>query len=86
MNNVPFAPAHSWSLRFDGAILAGVGDRYAVHVFRSGGGVLRVEAQAERVAVTAPERADAPEGATWQMRRPSRLSREPSGTVGRKDL
>lgn len=69
MNNVPFTPSHSWSVRRDGSVVVGIGDRYAIFAFRPDDTVLRVERQAERVPVSSAERDDARERATFNMRR-----------------
>jgi len=68
MNNVPFAPAFTWTMSPLGGFIAGVGDHYAIDWYRTDGAVLRIERVVEPVPVSAAEKSNAEERATANMR------------------
>ena len=69
VNNVPFSPQPSWAFSPLGWMVGGVSTRYAIDQFLPDGRVLRIERVVDPVAVTADERADQEEQATWGMKR-----------------
>jgi hypothetical protein len=69
--SIPFAPGPVWAFSPHGYYAAGVGDRYAVTLFRSGEPVLRIEREVDPVPVDPDEKAAWKESITANMRRMS---------------
>ncbi|MCA1790271.1 MAG: hypothetical protein LC667_10555, partial [Thioalkalivibrio sp.] len=66
---VPFTPERGWSVTASGEIVAMMGDRYAVDVYRADGSVLRITRAVEAIPVSADERAAEQERITASFRR-----------------
>ena len=54
---IPFTPEPTWTFSPHGYLVAGVGDRYAVSLFRTDAPVLRLEREVDAVAVDPDEKA-----------------------------
>lgn len=54
--NLPFAPTRHWSVSAGGELVTMIGDRYAVHVHRADGFVLRIARVVDPVPVSPDER------------------------------
>jgi hypothetical protein len=67
--SIPFAPRSVWAFSPHGHYVAGVGDRYAVSLIRSGEPVLRIEREVAPVPVDPDEKAAHSEAITANMRR-----------------
>lgn len=68
-SNVPFSPNTVWTFGPHGRFVYGRSDQYAIYRALEGGRVLRMERDAQPVAVSADEKAEREASATFSMRR-----------------